>query len=275
MNLRPNNPLLVACRTRREWNDDDAVASCRLIFASSFRAFYSGEHEMRRVSKREIGFRFGLVDEVRVPVIHRERKGAEAKLEGVDCDLALLPDEWNDLARPGVIRARLSFFPERQGNGWLPKGTKPDPDAFSFTWRRTSKVSLDSAGVHSDAKTLRYEVFAKRYPVGSLVEARVLAQSANKVRLELPGGLIIRMASGDYWNRWPSCHRTDVHSIEYPERIEVIVRRLNPDRQVIVVTMHGYPRDPKYCNAASGYRSAYNAREGMFVRLPWEMDATP
>jgi hypothetical protein len=60
MDLRPNNPLLVACRTRREWNDDDAVVGCRLIVASSFRAFYSGEHEMRRVSKREIGFRFGL-----------------------------------------------------------------------------------------------------------------------------------------------------------------------------------------------------------------------
>ncbi len=230
---------------------------------------------MRRISKREIGFRFGLVDEVRVPVIHRERKGAEAKLEGVDCHLALLPDEWNDLARPGVIRARLSFFAERQGDGWLAKGTKPDPDALLFSWRTSGKVRLVSDGVHSDAKTLRYEAFARRYPVGSLVEAHVLSQGANKVRLELPDGLIIRMASSDYWNRWPSCDRTDVHSIEYPQRIEVIVRRLNPDRQVIAVTMHGYPRDPNYCNATSGYRSAYNAREGIFVRLPWERDANP
>jgi hypothetical protein len=275
MDLRPNNPLLVACRTRREWNDDDAVAGCRLIFASSFRAFYSGEHEMRRVSKREIGFRFGLVDEVRVPVLHRVRRGAEARLEGVECHLELLPDEWNDVARPGVIRARLSFFPERQGDGCLAKGTKPDPEALLFNWRTSGRVSLVSDGVHSDAKTLRYEAFARRYPVGSLVEARVLAQNTNKVRLELPGGLITRMASADYWHRWPDCHRSEVHSIEYPDRIEVIVRRLNLDRQVIVVTMHGYPRDPKYCNAASGYRSAYNAREGMFIRLPWEKDANP
>ena len=230
---------------------------------------------MRRVSKREIGFRFGLVDEVRVPVIHRERKGAEARLEGIDCDLALLPDEWNDLARPGVIRARLSFFPERQGDGWLAKGTKPDPDALLFRWRTSGNVTLDSEGVHSDASHLRYEAFARRYPVGSLVEARVLAQNTNKIRLELPGGLIIRMASSDYWYRWPSCDRMEVHSIEYPQRIEVIVRRINPDRQVITVTRHGYPRDPKYCNAASGYRSTYNAREGMFVRLPWERDEHP
>jgi hypothetical protein len=40
MDQRPNNPLLVACRARREWNVDDAVAGCRLIVASSFRAFY-------------------------------------------------------------------------------------------------------------------------------------------------------------------------------------------------------------------------------------------
>ena len=227
---------------------------------------------MRRVSKREIGFRFGLIDEVRVPVIHRERRGVETRLEGVDCHLALLPDEWNDLARPGVIRARLSFIPERQGDGWLAKGTKPNPDALPFPWRTSRKVSLVSEGVRSDDKISRHEAFARRYPVGSLVQARVLRQGDTHVRLELPGGLITRMASGDYWNRWPDCHRTEVHSIQYPERIEVIVRRLNPDRQVIVVTMHGYPRDPKYCNAASGYRSAYNAREGMFIRLPWEKD---
>ncbi len=52
----------------------------------------------------------------------------------------------------------------------------------------------------------------------------------------------------------------------------MIVRRLNLERQVIVVTMYGYPRDPKYCNAAAGYRSAYDAREGMFVRLPWDRE---
>jgi hypothetical protein len=228
---------------------------------------------MRRVSKREIGFRFGLVDEVRVPVIHRERKGAETRLEGVDCHLALLPDEWNDLARPGVIRARLSFYPERQGDGFLANGTRPDPDAPLFSWRTSGKVSLVSDGVCSDARKLRYEAFARLHPVGSLIEARVLRQGATHVRLELSGGLITRMASGDYWHRWPNCHRAEVHSIEYPQRIEVIVRRVNTDRQVIVVTRHGYPRDPDYCNAASGYRSAYNAQEGMFVRLPWERDA--
>jgi hypothetical protein len=267
--------LLVACRTRRERNDDDAVVGCRLIVDSSFRAFFLRINEMRRVSKREIGIRFGLVDEVRVHVTHREHKGAEVRLEGVDCHLALLRTEWNDLTRPGVIRAKLSACPERQGDGWLSKGTKPDSDALSFPWRRSGPVALVSEGIHSDARTLSYEAFARRYPVGSLVEARVLSQAENRLRLELPGGVITRMASGDYWNRWPSCHRTDVHSIHFPERIEVIVRRMNLDRQVIAVTMHGYPRDPKYCNAASGYRSAYNAREGIFVQLPWEMGANP
>jgi hypothetical protein len=73
---------------------------------------------MRPVSKREIGFRFGLVNEVRVPVIRRERKGAEAKVDGVACHRELSRDEWNDLASPGVVRTRLAFVPERQGDGW-------------------------------------------------------------------------------------------------------------------------------------------------------------
>ena len=228
---------------------------------------------MRRVSKRDIGFRFDLIDEIRVRVIHRERTGAQVRVEGVDCHLSLTRSEWNDLTRPGVIKAAVSNYPNRQGDGWLAKGTQPDPDAFSFYRQHAERVCLGSDGLDLDARTVRYEAFARRYPVGSIVEARVLSQGANKVRLELPGGLITRMASSDYWHRWPSCDRTDVHSIEYPERIEVIVRRINPDQQVIAVTMHGYPRDPKYCNAASGYRGAYKALEGIFVRLPWEKDA--
>jgi hypothetical protein len=228
---------------------------------------------MRRVSKRDIGFRFDFVNEVRVPVIHREHKGGKVMLEGVDCHLTLLPDEWRDLAHPGVIHARVSDFPERKGDGWLPKGTKPDTDAFPFPWRSSGNVTMVSEGVQSYANTLRYEAFARRYPVGSLVEARTVTRHSNKIRIELPGGLITRMATTDYVDRWPSCPRTDVSTLDFPERVEVIVRRIYPSRHVVTVTMHGYPRDPKYCNAASGYRRNYDAQEGAFVLLPWNREA--
>lgn len=229
---------------------------------------------MRRVSKRDIEFRFDLIDEVRVPVIDLERPGALVKVDGIECHLTLLSKEWNDLARPGVIHAGVSTYPNRQGDGWLPKGTGPDPDALSFFRPRAGRVCLGSDGVDFDARTTRYEAFAKRHPIGSLMEARTVTRHSNKIRVELPGGLITRMATTDYVDRWPSCPRMDVSTMDFPEKLEVIVRRVDPIRHVIAVTMHGYPRDPKYCNAASGYRRAYDPREGMFVLLPWDRETS-
>ena len=34
-----------------------------------------------------------------------------------------------------------------------------------------------------------------------------------------------------------------------------------------------YPKDDKYCDAAAGYRSAYDASSGIFQYLPWVRDA--
>jgi hypothetical protein len=224
---------------------------------------------MRRVSKRDIGFRFDLIDEIRVPVIHRERTGAQVQVEGVDCLLTFSRSEWNDWTRPGVIKAAVSSYPNRQGDGWLAKGTRPDPDALSLFRQHAGRVCLGSDGLDFDARTARYEAFARRYPVGSIVEARTVSRHSNKIRIELPGGLITRMAASDYVDRWPSCRRTDVGTIAFPEIIEVIVRRINPERHGIAVTMHGYPRDSKYCDAASGYRHSYDAANGLFKILPW------
>jgi hypothetical protein len=70
-----------------------------------------------------------------------------------------------------------------------------------FNWRTSGRVTLVSDDGHSDARTARFEAFATRHPLGSLLEARVLTQGNTHVRLELPGGLITRMASADYWHR--------------------------------------------------------------------------
>jgi hypothetical protein len=173
-----------------------------------------------------------------------------------------------------VIKAAVSNYPNRQGDGWLAKGTQPDPDAFSLYRQHAERVCLGSDALDLDARTVHYEAFARRYPVGSIVEARTVSRHSNKIGIELSGGLITRMAATDYVDRWPYCRRMDVNGIDFPEMLEVIVRRVDPSRHVIAVTMHGYPRDPKFCNAASGYRRAYDPREGMFVQLPWDRNTT-
>jgi len=104
----------------------------------------------------------------------------------------------------------------------------------------------------------------------SLLEADVVRVYRHHIRLRFKGGLESRASTGDYWDRWPECSRTQGTSYHVPNRIEVIVRRLDPRSKVINVSMHGYTRDDKYCNAAAGYRSTYEAQKGIFQRLPWE-----
>ena len=101
-------------------------------------------------------------------------------------------------------------------------------------------------------------------------EAEVVAVFGHNIRLQFEGGLQSRMSIGDYWDQWPFCRRADRTGFRVPNRIEVSVRRIDPGRRFLNVSMHGYPQDGKYCNSAAGYRSTYDARQGMFRLLPWE-----
>ncbi len=227
---------------------------------------------MKRMSKREMQFRFDLIDETRVRIDRIERGHAVAVLEGVECRLDLGRSERRDIAKPGAIRARLSSYPKRIGDGSPARGTKPGEDLWEgFPVRpRDRQVYLNSLGLALEWDPEPYERFARRHPVGSLVEAEVVAVHRHHIRLRFEGGLQSRASSRDHWDRWPHRRRVDRMSDHVPSRVEVIVRRLDPRRNIINVSMHGYPRDGKYCNAAAGYRSAYDAQKGIFRLLPWE-----
>ncbi len=227
---------------------------------------------MRRMSKREMEFRLDLVDKVRVRIDRIERGHAVAVLQGVECRLDLGRSERRDIAKPGAIRARLSSYPKRIGDGSLARGTKPSKDLWDgFLARsRDRQVRLNSQGLALEWDLEPYETFARHHPVGSLVEAEVVRVYRHHIRLLFDGGLQSRASIGDHWDRWPRCWRVDRMSYHLPNRVEVIVRRLDPGRNIINVSMHGYPQDGKYCNAAAGYRSAYDAQKGIFRLLPWE-----
>lgn len=228
---------------------------------------------MKRMSKREIEFRFDLMDEARVRIERFERGHAITKLEGIECRLGLLRSERRDLLATGVLLASVTSYPSRVGDGWLPRGTvEVKDDLVGFFNHRSGRqpVCLHSTGLDFDTNTRKYEQFARRHPVGSLVEAEVMAVLRNKVTLLFEGEIFSKMSISDYVDRWPSRRRNDLESFYWPARIEVIVRRIDPRRHIVAVSMHGYPKDDKYCAAAAGYRPSYDASKGMFKRLPWE-----
>ena len=131
-------------------------------------------------------------------------------------------------------------------------------------------MSLQSAGMERQADSAGYEEFARRHAVGSLIEAQVLWLRRDKIGLQLADGIRARMPVGDYVDRLPGWTRLEMWRLPVPERLEVIVRSVRPELRRVTVSLHGYPQDPEYCNAASGYRDGYDARERMFRQLPWD-----
>ncbi len=228
---------------------------------------------MRRMSMREMGFRFAPGDQTRVRIERIERGQAVAVLAGVECRLDLARSERRDIGNAGSVRARISSYPRALGDGSLAKGTKPSKapwgDAF-LAGSRDRQVRLNFHALTLEWSREPYEAFVRRHPVGTLVEAEVAAVFGHNIRLQFEGGLQSRMSIGDYWDQWPFCRRTDRAGFRVPNRIEVTVRRIDPGRRFLNVSMHGYPQDGKYCNTAAGYRSTYDARQGMFRLLPWE-----
>lgn len=228
---------------------------------------------MKRMSKREIGFRFDMIYEARVRIDRLEGGNAVVKLEGVECRFDLLRTERRDLSATGAIPSFVNSYEARQGDGWLPRGTKHDESEIQRFFRATSRkrpVYIHSVGLDSGSNHQKYEDFARLHPVGSIVEGEVIDRYSDKIRIRLEGGVNVRMGIRDYVDRWPRVRRLDLGNVHWPNRVEVIVRRIDLERHVVVVTMHGYPKDGKYCNATAGYRASYDAREGMFRLLPWE-----
>ena len=227
---------------------------------------------MRRMSKREIGFRFDLIRDTRVKIDRLEHGHAVAMLEGVECRLDIPRSERRDLAKSEVVRAVLSDYPRSNGEGSPPRGTRPDKnDWFAKIVRvSNSRIRLRSSGFDRESLTRRYEAFALRHPVGSMVDALVTIGPRNRIRLRIDDGLQCRITRVDCADPWPRRPRADPGTVHLPARVEVIVRRVIPEGRMVSVSIHGYPQDGKYCNAAAGYRSTYDARSGMFQLMPWE-----
>jgi hypothetical protein len=250
---------------------DDAVAECKLLLATPFRVFLQ-EVMMKRMSKREITFRCEMFESVPVVIDRLEHGHAVVKVDGMECRLDITRHERQDLRIVDSRRAYLASWPNRQGDGMLPKGYRPDDD--DRLWPRMKddhiRARLRTSGSDEDFSILHYQQYAKTHQVGELVEADVVRVYRNKVRLRLAKGVYSTLPIADYLDRMPGWTRMNLGRRPILNRMEVILRRIDADRRVIAVTEHGYPRDQDYCNAAAGYRHVYDASESMFRQLPWD-----
>lgn len=227
---------------------------------------------MKRISKREIEFRSDMFNSVPVVIDRFEHGHAVVKAEGMTCRLDISPSERRDLKPLARRRVWLCSWPSRQGDGMLPKGYRPEGREFWWLRGQDDRVlaRLKSPGCDKDVATLRYRRYAQSHQVGELVDADVHRVYRNKIRLRLAKGVFSTLPINDYIDRMPGWTRMDLGRWPVPNRMEVILRRVDADRCVIQVTFHGYPRDPDYCNAEAGYRGRYDATEGAFRVLPWD-----
>lgn len=229
---------------------------------------------MKRVSKRDIRLRFDMIESERLAIERLERGHAVVAVAGVECRLDLTKAERGDLSIAGGYFAWLDSWPNAIGDGSPPRGHRPQEDDTWSLYRRQdrARVCFRTRGCDFDVATLRYREYARHHRVGKLVEAQVASVFSNKVRMRLAPGVWATMPITDYVDRLPGWRRVDLGRFPVPESLQVILRHIDADRHTIRVTLHGYQRDPKYCNAESGYRGAYDAREGLFRYLPWERD---
>lgn len=119
-----------------------------------------------------------------------------------------------------------------------------------------------------------YEEFARRHPVGSLIEATV-RWTSNEISLRLDEGVYARIPIGLYGDRLPNRKRPDLAFFPIPRKLEVIVCSVTPEDHNVMVSMHVYENDSKFCNYKSGYRSNYDTTEGLLKDYldewnPWE-----
>lgn len=230
---------------------------------------------MKRMSKREILFRFDMIDEVSAHIDRFEHGHAVTTVNGVECCLDVTRSERRDLAHPGKVRAYVVSYPNRRGDGTFARGHKQEKDDLDLFLRcgQARRVCLDSVGRDREVTSTYYELFARNHPIGSLINADVVAVYKDKVRMRLGFRVFTTMPIRSFVDRPSIWRRSDLGGFPVPERVEVILRSIDPRRAVVTVSMHGYSRDPKYCNSASGYRRTYDAREGSFKELPWDREA--
>lgn len=223
---------------------------------------------MKRVSKREMRNKFSLMREVRVHVDSLEQWNARVVIDGIACDLMFDRKARWEIARPEGVPARVIHYPEPENDGQFLRGTRPERPLRSRGVRRTPRPLCEASGRFSQQLREAGATFAARYPVGSLVSARVIRTTRDGVVVELPGGLRARLLRRACLDKGPGGKWRLLREPYVGEKIEVVVRAVEPQRGAVLVSWHNYWRDSRYCAVDVGYRRVYRIEDSLFRRLP-------
>lgn len=214
--------------------------------------------------------KFRRGDELRVHVDALYRRGARVRVDGVDCELAFDRKARPDITRPEGLRAQLTALPVAAGPGSLPRGSKPSVSFGSTVKSAARGPTLAACGELGRNWGPRLREFQARCPVGTLVVGKVLFRRRGDVAVEIEGAIRGRLTSGHCLGVGSRSRERWLDLPKAGQWIEVVVREFNWRAGEVLVSLHRYRDDTKYCTFASGYRRGYSILGGPFEFLPWE-----
>ena len=224
----------------------------------------------RRVSKREIRHRFDSIDIVRVHVDDVRSRSALVKIDGVQCQLKFVKQARGEMLRESGVLCYVESIPHAVGDGVQRSGTT-SPD-----YSRKHKPNSSAMPVLKtpDEFTFNAEFALKRFeqghPVGSIVSAKVRFATSKLAVLDLGQGQLARLEKGNCLDHEAGAV---VKWLALPQQgacVDVFVRGFRRATGEVMVSLHSYQRDEKFCAFASGYRSSYNSKGACFEKYPWE-----
>ena len=224
----------------------------------------------RRVSKREIRHRFDSIDVVRIHVDDVRSRRALVKIDGVQCQLNFVKQARGEMLREQGVLCYVESIPHAIGDGLQRAGTKSSE--YSRKHQRNSSATpvLKTPDEFTFNAELALKRFEKGHPVGSIVSAKVRFATSELAVLDLGLGLLARLEKGNCLDYEPGA-RVKWLALPQPGAcVDVFVRGFRRATGEVMVSLHSYQRDDRFCAFASGYRSSYSAKGACFEKYPWE-----
>lgn len=224
----------------------------------------------RRVSKREIRHRFDSIDIVRIHVDDVRSRRALVKIDGVPCQLKFVKRARGEMLRESGVLCYVESIPHAIGDGLQRAGTKSSEYSRKHESNTSPMPVLKTPDEFTFNAELALQRFEKRHPVGSIVSAKVRFATRKLAVLDLGLGLLARLEKGNCLDHEPGA---GVKWLALPQQgacVDVFVRGFNKCTAQVMVSLHSYQRDSRFCAFASGYRSTYTSNGACFEKYPWE-----
>ena len=174
------------------------------------------------------------------------------------------------MLRDQGVLCYVESIPHAIGDGLQRAGTKSSGYSRRLRSNSSTMPVLKTPDEFTFNAELALKRFEMRHPVGSIVSAKVRFATSELAVLDLGLGLLARLEKGNCLDHEAGA---GVKWLELPQQgacVDVFVRGFNKRTAQIMVSLHSYQRDNRFCAFASGYRSGYNSKGACFEKYPWE-----